>query len=117
VLILIAHVFYNYAVALRILVGYWSNQNARIEEAARVLGAHGWRLWLNIRLPMLRPALLAASALVFIFTFTSFGVIVILGGLQFATLEVEIYRQSLNLFNLPMAAALSLIQILTMFLM
>lgn len=115
VLILIAHVFYNYAVALRILVGYWSNQNARIEEAARVLGAHGWRLWWNIRLPMLRPALLAASALVFIFTFTSFGVIVILGGLQFATLEVEIYRQSLNLFNLPMAAALSLIQILTMF--
>ncbi len=116
-LILIAHVFYNYAVALRILVGYWSNQNARIEEAARVLGAHGWRLWWHIRLPMLRPALLAASALVFIFTFTSFGVIVILGGLQFATLEVEIYRQSLSLFNLPMAAALSLIQILTMFLM
>jgi thiamine transport system permease protein len=115
VLILIAHVFYNYAVALRILVGYWTNQNPRIEEAARVLGVHGWRLWWQIRLPLLRPALLAASALVFIFTFTSFGVIVILGGSQFATLEVEIYQQSLNLFNLPMAAALSLVQIVTMF--
>jgi thiamine transport system permease protein len=115
VLILIAHVFYNYAVALRILVGYWTNQNPRIEEAARVLGIHGWRLWWEIRLPLLRPALLAASALVFIFTFTSFGVIVILGGLEYATLEVEIYRQSFNLFNLPMAAALSLVQIVTMF--
>jgi thiamine transport system permease protein len=115
VLILIAHVFYNYAVALRILVGYWTNQNPRFEEAARVLGMQGWRLWWSVRLPLLRPALLAASALVFIFTFTSFGVIVILGGLEFATLEVEIYRQSRDLFNLPMAAALSLVQIVTMF--
>lgn len=117
VLILIAHVFYNYAVALRIIVGYWTNQNPRIEEAARVLGVHGWRLWWEIRLPLLRPALLAASALVFIFTFTSFGVIVILGGLQFATLEVEIYRQARDIFNLPLAAALSLVQIVTMFAM
>lgn len=114
-IILIVHVFYNYAVALRMIAGFWANQSARIEEAARVLGCHGWRLWWEIRLPMLRPALLAASILVFIFTFTSFGVIVILGGLKFATLEVEIYRQALSLFNLPVAAALSLVQIGVMF--
>jgi thiamine transport system permease protein len=48
---------------------------------------------------------------VFIFDFTSFGVVLILGGAQFATLEVEIYRQTVNLFNLPMAAALSLVQV------
>src|SRR5690606_11960720 len=114
-IILIVHVFYNYAVALRIISSFWANQSVRIEEAARVLGCHGWRLWWEIRLPMLRPALLAASILVFIFTFTSFGVIVILGGLKFATLEVEIYRQALSLFNLPVAAALSLVQIGVMF--
>ncbi|HEX2907853.1 MAG TPA: iron ABC transporter permease [Phototrophicaceae bacterium] len=114
-IILIVHVFYNYAVALRMLTGFWANQNPRMEEAARVLGVHGWRLWWEIRLPMLRPALLASAALVFIFTFTSFGVILILGGPHFATLEVEIYRQAANLFNLPMAAALSLIQIGLMF--
>ena len=110
-IILIVHVFYNYAVALRIIVGFWSNQSSRIEEAARVLGAHGWRLWWFVRLPILRPALLAAAVLVFIFTFTSFGVIVILGGPRFATLEVEIYQQAVNLFNLPVAAGLSLVQI------
>jgi thiamine transport system permease protein len=114
-LILIAHVFYNYALALRMISSYWANQNPRIEEAARVLGAHGWRLWWNIRLPILRPALLGAAMLVFIFTFTSFGVVLILGGPGFATLEVEIYRQAVNIFNLPVAAALSLVQIGLMF--
>ncbi|MBL8154641.1 MAG: iron ABC transporter permease [Anaerolineae bacterium] len=116
-IILIVHVFYNYAVALRILTGYWANQNPRMEEAARILGAHGWRLWWHIRLPILRPALTAAALLVFIFTFTSFGVVLVLGGPRFATLEVEIYRQAVNLFNLPVAAALSLVQIAVMFAM
>ena len=115
VIILLAHVFYNFAVALRIITGYWANRNVEIEEAARVLGAHGWRLWWELRLPLLRPALLAAAVLIFIFTFTSFGVIIILGELRFATLEVEIYLQAVNLFNLPVAAGLSLLQIGLMF--
>ncbi|MCA0452845.1 MAG: iron ABC transporter permease [Chloroflexi bacterium] len=114
-IILIVHVFYNYAVALRIIVGFWANQNPRIEQAARVLGASGWRLWWQIWLPILRPAITAAGILVFIFTFTSFGVVLLLGGPRFATLEVEIYRQTVNLFNLPVAAALSLVQIVLMF--
>lgn len=114
-IILIVHIFYNYAVALRMITGFWANQNPRIEEAARVLGAHGWRLWWEVRLPILRPAILAAALLVFMFTFTSFGVVLILGGPRFATLEVEIYRQAMNLFNLPVAAALSLVQISFMF--
>lgn len=113
--ILIAHVFYNYAVALRMISGYWANQSVSIEEEARVLGARGWRLWWDVRLPLLRPAVTAAALLVFIFTFTSFGVILILGGLRFATLEVEIYQQAVNLFDLPTAGALSLVQIGLMF--
>ena len=116
-IILIVHVFYNYAIALRMITGYWANQSAQIEEAARVLGCHGWRLWWEIRLPVLRPAITAAAVLVFIFTFTSFGVVLILGGPRFATLEVEIYRQALNVFDLPVAAALSLVQIGIMFAM
>ncbi len=114
-IILIVHIFYNYAVALRMITGFWANQNPRIEQAARVLGANGWRLWWHIRLPILRPAITAAGILVFIFTFTSFGVVLLLGGPRFATLEVEIYRQAVNLFNLPVAAALCLVQILLMF--
>ena len=111
-LILIVHVFYNYAIALRIISSYWANQSLQMEESARVLGCRGWRLWWEIRLPVLRPAILAAGVLIFIFTFTSFGVILILGGVRYATLEVEIYKQTVYYFDgLPVAAALSLVQI------
>lgn len=116
-IILIVHVFYNYAIALRMISTFWSTQSPRIDEAAKVLGAHGWRLWWSVRLPLLRPAILAAAVLVFIFTFTSFGVVLILGGPRFATLEVEIYRQATSLFNLQVAAALSIVQIGLMFAM
>jgi thiamine transport system permease protein len=113
--ILIAHVFYNYGVAFRILAAAWSNRSPRIEEAARSFGVSGWRLWWRVRLPLILPAFFAAAALVFIYTFTSFGVIVVLGGPRFATLEVEIYRQIANLFDLPTAGALSVVQIGFMF--
>jgi len=109
-LILLAHVFYNYTVVLRIVGGFWANLDPRIEEAARVLGAGRGRVWWEVTLPLLMPALGAAALLIFLFTFTAFGTILILGGPRFATIEVEIYRQTVNYFNLPVAAALSLLQ-------
>ena len=116
-IILIVHVFYNYSIALRMIHGYWVNQGTQVQEAAEILGCSGWRMWREIHLPLLRPIILAASVLVFIFTFTSFGVVLILGGIEFATVEVQIYVQVVNLLNLPLGAALSLVQIGMMFVM
>ncbi len=116
-LIIIVHVFYNFAIALRIMTSYWSSIGFAAEEAARTLGANELSLWRDIRLPMIRPALLSAAVLIFIFCFTSFGVVLILGGIRFATLEVQIYYQAVSIFNLPLAAALSLVQILSMLFM
>lgn len=110
--ILIAHVFYNYSVVLRIVGSYWANLDPRLGEAARVLGASRLRALRQVVLPMLMPAVAAAAVLVFLFCFTSFGVILILGGPRFATIEVEIYRQTVQFLNLPLAAALSIVQIL-----
>jgi thiamine transport system permease protein len=114
-IILLAHIFYNFTVVLRIVGGFWSNLDPQLEHAARVLGATRARAFWHITLPLLAPALLAAALLVFIFNFTSFGIILILGGARLATLEVEIYRQTVNLFNLPVAATLSLIQLICTF--
>jgi thiamine transport system permease protein len=111
-MILLAHVFYNYTVVLRIVGSFWSNLDPALENAAAVLGANRRRRLTEITLPLLLPAIGAAALLIFIFDFTSFGVVLILGGSQFATVEVEIYRQTVNLFNLPMAAALSVVQII-----
>jgi thiamine transport system permease protein len=114
-MILLAHVFYNYTIALRLVGGFWANLNPQLVEAGQLLGASPWRAFRTITLPLLTPVIAAAGLLIFIFSFTSFGVILILGGPRFATLEVEIYRQAVNLFNLPLAAALSLIQIIFIF--
>lgn len=115
-LILLAHAFYNTTVVVRIVGSFWANLDYRLAQAARVLGANQARVFVEITLPLLLPAITAAALLVFLFCFTSFGVILILGGPSFATLEVEIYRLAVTLFRLPEAAAVSLVQILATFL-
>lgn len=110
-IILLAHIFYNWTIVFRIVSNFWSNLDPQLGDAARMLGARPLRVFWEITLPLLAPAIIAASLLVFIFDFTSFGVILILGGSRLATLEVEIYRTAANLFDLPLAAALSLLQI------
>lgn len=109
--ILAAHVFFNYAVVLRTVGGLWSHLDPCLEEAARTLGASRWRTFTSVTLPLLRPAIAAAASIVFLFTFTSFGIVLILGGTGLATLEVEIYRQTSTLFNLPVAAVLAILQL------
>lgn len=109
--ILVAHVFYNLTIVLRLVGDFWSRIDPRMAQAANVLGASRWQSMRHVSLPLLMPAITAAALLVFIFDFTSFGVILVLGGPRFATLEVEIYYQTIGLFNLPLAAALSIIQL------
>ncbi len=109
--ILAAHVFFNVAVVVRVVGVWWGRLDPRLWDAAAMLGAGpAWRLW-AVTLPLLRPALAAAAALVFLFSFTSFGVVLILGGPAYSTLETEIYNQAARLFDLRAAAALSLLQL------
>jgi len=110
--ILVAHVFYNTTIIIRVVGNALASLDPKLEAAARSLGADSFHVWWNVILPILRPALLASSVLVFLFDFTSFGVILLLGGSQFATLEVEIYLRVLRLPNLPLAALLSIIQLI-----
>ncbi|HBY94359.1 MAG TPA: iron ABC transporter permease [Chloroflexi bacterium] len=115
-LVLLAHAFYNVTIIVRIVGGFWANLDPRLEEAAAVLGANRRRVFREVTLPLLMPAIGAAALLVFLFTFSSFGIILILGGPRLATIEVEVYRQTVNLFNLPLAATLSILQMVATFL-
>jgi thiamine transport system permease protein len=108
--ILVAHVFYNVAVIIRLVGGMWAHIDPRAEEAARMLGASPWRTFREVTWPLLRPAVISAASIVFLFTVTSFGVVLLLGGPRDATLEVEIYRQTAILLDLPTAAALTILQ-------
>ncbi len=109
--ILVAHIFYNTTIVLRMVGDFWAHIDPRLGQAAQGLGANAWARMRHITLPLLSPAIFAATLLIFIFNFTSFGVVLVLGGPRFATLEVEIYYQTISLFNLPLAAVLSIIQL------
>jgi len=110
--ILVAHVFYNTTIIIRVVSNAWAQQNIRLRHAAQVLGASPWRTFREVTLPLLKPSILAGTFLVFLFNFTSFGVVLMLGGPQFATLEVEIYIQALHRLNLPLASILAILQLL-----
>ncbi len=109
--ILAAHVFYNLAVVVRTVGGVWARIDRSLFDAARTLGASPRQVFWRLTLPLLRPAVAASSAIVFLFTFTSFGVVLILGGLRYRTLEVEIWQQTVVFLNLPAAAALAILQL------
>jgi thiamine transport system permease protein len=111
VAILVAHVFYNTTIVLRMVGDFWAHLDPRLGKAAQVLGANRMHVLKSITLPLLTPVIGAAALLVFIFDFTSFGAVLVLGGPQYATIEVEIYYQTISLFNLPLAAVLAVIQL------
>lgn len=114
--ILLAHVFYNTSIVIRIVGSALAQLDRKLEDAAQTLGASPWKTFIKVTLPLIMPSILSSILLVFLFNFTSFGVILMMGGPHFTTLEVEIYIQTMQYLNLPLAGILSLIQLgFTMF--
>jgi len=109
--ILLAHVFFNYAVVVRVVGSAWAALDGRRRDAARVLGASRFRAFREVTLPELRPAIASSAAIVFLFSFTSFGVVLVLGGPRRSTLETEIYRYAVSRTDLSTAAALAVVQL------
>ncbi|MCA9838449.1 MAG: iron ABC transporter permease [Trueperaceae bacterium] len=112
-IIILAHVFYNFAIVVRMVSGYLEGLGNRLYEAAQMLGSSRLTTLMKITVPIALPAVLAAATLVFIFCFSSFGVILILTPeIRFRTLEVEIYQLSSRLLILSGAAYLVILQFL-----
>lgn len=110
--ILLAHVFYNTSIVIRIAGQSMERLNPNMIEAAYVLQATPFHAWRTVALPLLLPSIGGAAMLAFLFNFTSFGVVLMLGGPGYATLEVAIYTQVFDRFNLPMAGVLAIVQLI-----
>lgn len=109
--ILLAHVFYNTPVAIRIIGAAWQNIDKEQENVAKTLGASPIVIFFRIQLPQLIPAILTSSMLIFLYCFTSFGIPLAIGGVKYRTIEVQIYKTARQLkFN--EASILALFQIL-----
>jgi thiamine transport system permease protein len=112
--ILGAHVVFNLAVVVRTVGAVWQQLPIDLEHAAATLGAGRWRTFRHVTLPLLRPALAGAAAIVFLFTFTSFGVIRVLGTVSRSTIEVEVWRRATQLGDIGGAAVLTLMQLVAL---
>jgi thiamine transport system permease protein len=110
--IVAALVFFNYSIVVRTVGVLWSRLDPRAEDAARSLGAGRLRVLTTVTLPALTPAIASAAALVFLFCASAFGVVLVLGGESYGTIETEIWYQTTQLLDLPAAAALSVLQLL-----
>lgn len=110
--VVIAHAYYNYGFAARILHGALDRRPRRLEEAARTLGASGAGAFVRVTLPLLLPTFAAVALLVFLFTFASFGVVLFMGAGQVATLETMLYQQLGGAFpRYDRAAVLGVLQL------
>jgi len=104
--------FFNVAVVIRAVGATWESLDSRPAEAAAALGASPAQVFRTVTLPALRPAIVSAASVVFLFCATSFGVVLTLGGLRYSSVETEIYLLTTQLLDLQAAAALSLLQLL-----
>ena len=111
VAILLALIFFNLAVVVRTVGGMWESLDPRAEEAAAALGASPAQVFRTVTLPALLPSILSAASVVFLFCSTAFGVVLVLGGLRYSTIETEIYLLTANFLDLQAAAVLSLLQL------
>ena len=109
--VIAAHVVFNLAVVVRVVGSLWERLPSDMEAAAATLGASRRRVVTQISLPLVRPAVTAAAAIVFLFTFTSYGVIRILGAAGTRTIEVEVWRRATQLGDISGAAVLALVQL------
>lgn len=103
--------FFNIAVVIRAVGSAWESLDRRPAEAAAALGASPRQVLLTVTFPALRPAIVSAASVVFLFCATAFGIVLTLGGLRYSTVETEIYLLTTNLFQLRAAAVLSLLQL------
>ncbi|WP_122091234.1 ABC transporter permease [Halalkalicoccus subterraneus] len=108
--VLIAHAFYNAPLIARVTTAAWESVDASAVETARSLGASPFRAFVDVIAPQLYPAVLMGSALVFVFTFGSFPIVLALGGFELATIEVFVY-QLVRELNYTEAAALAIVEL------
>ena len=110
VAIIVAHVVFNVAIVVRVVGPRWTMMSTRLEEVAADLGAGPIRTFVTVSWPLIRGSVLAATSLVFVFCWSSFAVVSILGGSSRRTLETEVFVRAVRLGDVRGAVALAVLQ-------
>ncbi|MFI5001949.1 MAG: putative 2-aminoethylphosphonate ABC transporter permease subunit [Reyranellales bacterium] len=106
--IVIAQVFYCFPHATLILVTALATADARLYEAADVLGASKLRVFFTVTLPGAKYGLVSAAMVVFTLVITDFGVAKVIGG-NFNVLATDVYKQVIGQQNFSMGAVVGMV--------
>ena len=109
--IVLGECFYTFPYALLVLLTALSISDARLYEAAEVLGANRFRRFITVTVPNIRYGLISACLIVFTLVITDFGVPIVVGG-QTNVLALEAYKQVLGQQNFQKGAAVGLVLLL-----
>jgi iron(III) transport system permease protein len=106
--IVIAQVFYCLPHAMMILVTALATADARLYEAADVLGASKVRVFFTVTLPGAKYGVISAALVVFTLVMTDFGVAKVIGG-NFNVLATDVYKQVIGQQNFSMGAVVGMV--------
>lgn len=116
--ILIAHLFFNIPLASRMFLQSFSAIPNEQRQLAAQLNLRGWAFFRWVEFPYLRQQIPAVFGLIFMLCFTSFTIVLTLGGSpKYTTLEVAIYQAIMFEFDLTKAAFLAIIQFIFCFIL
>jgi len=110
-MVVLAHVFFNAPLVLRVAYSALLSQPDYYWKIASQNNLTSWQTFKIIEWPAFHPLIIALSSLIFLLCFTSFSIVLMLGGgPNVTTLEVSIYHAVRYSFDLPLAASLSVLQ-------
>ena len=109
--ILIAHLFFNIPLAAQLFLQSLQSIPYQQRQLAAQLNLQGWQFVKLVEWSVFRQQCLSTFSLIFMLCFTSFTVVLTLGGgPQYTTLETAIYQAILFEFDLPKAALFAMLQ-------
>ena len=109
--IILANLFYNLPLMIRLTELGWISINPEYEVVAKSLSMSRLSYFYHVELRHLAPSILTASLLVFIYSFNGFAIVLVLGGIQYQTIEVRIYYLFLGI-QFDEASALAIFSLL-----
>ena len=108
--VIVAHGFYNFPIAMRACADAWGALDSELHDAAAMLGAKPFRIFRTVTFIQILPAVASSGIIVFLYSFFSFVIVLLFGGVGVNVLEVEIFQAARSTLDFARAARLAIVE-------
>ncbi len=109
--VIIAHGFYNFPIVMRTCSDAWSMLDKEQHDVAVMLGAGRFRIFRTVTFAQILPAVASSGIIVFLYSFFSFIIVLLFGGVGVNVLEVEVFQAARSTIDFRRAARLAIMEI------